>query len=211
MSNDQAPKVEMYFSVDVESDGEAPGTSSMLSIGIVAIHPLEFTEVGTFYRTLKRLPGAQPSNKTMEWWDGFPKQWAETRAGASDPDDVMKSMHKWVIEMLKSVMSAELTTPPTAIFVADPAGFDFSMVYYYMHRFMGESIFGFSALDIQSYVMALMDSNFRTAGSEKNWRPEWKSSLLHTHNALEDAKKQADYFIKILKWRHSQKFVPKDA
>lgn len=208
--NNQKPRpIEMYFSVDIETDGEAPGTSSMLSIGAVALNPITLAPMGEFYSTLKRLPGARPGNKTMEWWDGFPKQWAETRANAIDPKQAMEELHTWVIEMcklFKKQQNAEVG--PVPIFVADPACFDFSFVYYYLHLFLGESVFGFSALDLQTYAMACLNTPFRVAGSSKNHLAEWKTELPHTHNALEDARQQAELFVKIKRWRDAQKMVP---
>jgi DNA polymerase III epsilon subunit-like protein len=80
------------------------------------------------------------------------------------------------------------------IFVAAPVGFDFSFVYYYLHHFVGTCVFGHNGIDMRSMTMALLGSTYR-----KQAKPaEWKSSLPHTHNALEDALEQADRFRKIL-------------
>lgn len=92
---------DMYFSIDIESDGSAPGTSSMLSIAVVALDPVDLTECGTFYRTLKRLPEARPENDTMNWWDGFPEQWVQARKDPQDPAEVMRALQEFVIEMGK--------------------------------------------------------------------------------------------------------------
>ncbi len=55
---------ELYFSVDIESDGPIPIRNSMLSFGAAA-----FTEdgelVGKFTRNLELLPGATQDPKTM--------------------------------------------------------------------------------------------------------------------------------------------------
>lgn len=48
---------DMYFSVDVETDGPVPGAHSMLSIGVVALGR-DLRPVGTFYRRLVPLQGA---------------------------------------------------------------------------------------------------------------------------------------------------------
>lgn len=200
----------VYFSVDIETDGESFATSSMLSIGVVAMHPVTHENIGEFYRTLKRLPDRQPNNRTMEWWDQFPEQWAETRKGASDPKEVMATLHGWIMGVYTRVrLEMDWQHEPVAIFVADPAVFDFGFVYNYLHMFLGESVFGFSALDLQSYVMALLDSDFRFAGSSKNHLAEWKTQLPHTHHALEDARQQAELYRRIRVWRAGMKFVKK--
>lgn len=184
---------EMYFSVDVETDGDCPGTSSMLSIGAVAIDPTTMDDCADFYLTLKRLPEARPLNSTMEWWDQFPKQWAEARRTPNEPAAAMQAFENFVKDTL------EYHKADVPVFVASPASFDFSFVHYYMHRFLGRSIFGFSALDLKSYCMALSDCPYLLVKQNRN--PEWVSKLPHTHNALEDAQQQADEFRKILAWR----------
>jgi len=193
---------DMYFSVDVETDGEAPGCSSMLSIGVVAMHPHTQAHYASFYRTLKRLPDARPLTSTMEWWDQHPKQWTEARQGTIEPKKAMEDLRTFVEDCLAPFKGKPLPSDPRMIpvFVASPASFDFSFVYYYLHRFLGESCFGFSALDVKSYAMALMGNSF-TESKKSRYFEEWKTPLEHTHNALEDAEAQADVFRRMLAWR----------
>ncbi len=47
------------------------------------------------------------------------------------------------------------------VFVAYPAGFDFLFVYWYLIRFAGESPFSHSALDMKSYAMAVLKTEYR--------------------------------------------------
>jgi hypothetical protein len=42
------------------------------------------------------------------------------------------------------------------VFVGYPAAFDFSFVYWYLTEFAGENPFGYSAIDIKTYAMALL-------------------------------------------------------
>lgn len=51
--------------------------------------------------------------------------------------------------------------PRKPVFVAYPAGFDFTFVYRYLIRFTGHSPFSHSALDIKTYAMASL-MNFAT-------------------------------------------------
>lgn len=193
---------EIYFSVDIETDGDAPGISSMLSLGAVAMYPQSHSPTmpvhSTFYRTLRRLPEARPSNSTMEWWDQFPKQWAETRAGAIDPKKAMEELEEWVQTVLAD-MAEKGISAPTPIFLAGPIGFDFSFVYYYMHRFLGRCIFGHNGVDLRSVAMGILGLGYR---HKKEQLPEeWNTTLPHTHNALEDAEEQADRFRLMMSWR----------
>jgi len=193
---------DIYFSVDIETDGDAPGLSSMLSIGAVALYPESYSSTmanhSTFYATLKRLPESRPLTATMEWWDQFPKQWAEARLGAADPAVVMKNLELWVQKVLQD-MEQKGVKDPVAIFVAAPIGFDFSFVYYYLHRFLGRCVFGHNGVDLRSVAMGILGNDYRY--KTENYPQEWKSPLPHTHNALEDAEEQADRFRLMMTWR----------
>jgi hypothetical protein len=199
--NKEQESFDMYFSVDIETDGEAPGVGSMLSIGISALHPDTLEETGTFYRTLHRLPDAGASSKTMAWWDQFLDSYVASRKDAVAPVEAIRDMHSFVKQQCR--MHMKNGKGPTPIFVAYPASFDFSFVYYYCHRFLGESIFSFSALDMKSYAMGLLGSSFIGA-TKSNFRQEWQTELPITHHALDDARSQADQFRKMLMWRRAQ-------
>jgi hypothetical protein len=202
MEDNKNKSFEMYFSVDIECDGDAPGQGSMLSIGISAMHPDTLEEIGTFYKTLKRLPDAKTSANTMAWWDERPEYYLAARKDAVDPAIAMKEMHDWVKRMCRVVMRDG--KGPIPVFVAYPASFDFSFVYYYCHRFLGECIFSFSALDLKSYAMGMLGIDF--IATKKDALPI-DTDLPITHHALEDAQSQADLFRKLVKWRRRAKLV----
>lgn len=197
---------EIYFSVDIETDGDCPGLNSMLSLGAVVIlpcregHPDAYRTDDTFYKTFKRLPEARPSNATMEWWDQFPKQWAETRREPVDPAQGIKDFDSWVNWTIGG-LNRELYPDPKPIFLAGPIGFDFTFVYYYMHRFLGRCVFGHNGVDMRSLAMGLLDQPYLT--KKERYPNEWATRLPHTHNALEDAMEQADRFIKMMTWRRA--------
>ena len=83
------------------------------------------------------------------------------------------------------------------MFVAYPAGFDFLFVYWYLMRFAGESPFSFSALDVKSYAMALLKTDYRDA-VKRNFPKDWFDAAPHTHVALDDAKEQGALFCNML-------------
>ena len=64
-------------------------------------------------------------------------------------------------------------------------------------RFVGESPFSHSAVDIKTYAMALLGTKFR-ASVKKNMPPEWFDKLPHTHVALDDAREQGALFCNML-------------
>jgi hypothetical protein len=179
---------EIYVSTDVEADGPIPGPHSMLSFASAAFRA-DKTLAGTFTANLNLLPGAQGEPRTMEWWRGQPEAWAACRADLREPADVMPEYVAW----LKAL-------PGKPVFVGYPAAYDFLFVYWYLIRFAGESPFSHSALDIKSYAMALLGTDYR-ASVKRNMPRAWFDDLPHTHVALDDALGQGALFCNMLSVR----------
>lgn len=165
---------EIYVSTDVEADGPIPGLHSMLSFGSAA-YTADKKLVGTYSANLTTLPDAAGDPKTMEWWRTQPEAWAACRDNLRDPAVVMPEYVTW----LKGL-------PGRPVFVAYPAAYDFLFVYWYLIRFAGESPFSHSALDIKTYAMALLGTEYRDS-VKKNMPARWFDKLPHTHVALDDA------------------------
>lgn len=178
---------EIYISVDIESDGPIPGPNSMLSLGAAA-YSLPKKLESTFSVNLEQLEGAAPDPKTKsEFWDKNPAAWEACRKDLQPVDAAMKSFVAWV----KSL-------PGNPVFVGYPAGYDFTFVYWYMIKFAGESPFSWSALDIKSYAMAKLGTNFRET-TKRNMPRRWFRDLpRHTHVALDDAIEQGALFCNIM-------------
>jgi hypothetical protein len=88
--------------------------------------------------------------------------------------------------------------PGRIVFVGQPVGFDFMWVYWYLMRFVGDSPFGHSALDVKTYAMALLKRPYREC--VKHALPaEWSDGLPHTHVALDDAREQGAMFVNMLR------------
>src|SRR6266702_853226 len=138
---------EIYISTDVETDGPIPGPPSMLSLGSAA-YTADKRLVSTFSANLETLPEASAHPKTAEWWATQPQAWAACRTGLEAPPAAMARYVTW-IRGLKG----------KPVFVAYPAGFDFLFVYWYLIRFVGESPFSHSALDIKTYAMAMLKTD----------------------------------------------------
>jgi hypothetical protein len=144
------------------------------------------TLIGTFEANLTLLPGAQGDPKTMEWWRGQPDAWAACRTNLREPAVVMPEYAAW----LKALAGKP-------VFVAYPAAYDFMFVYWYLIRFTGVSPFSHSALDIKTYAMALLGTEYRQS-TKRNMPAEWFDDLPHTHVALDDAKGQGALFCNML-------------
>ncbi|HYV37875.1 MAG TPA: 3'-5' exoribonuclease [Gemmataceae bacterium] len=176
---------EIYVSTDIETDGPIPGPNSMLSFGS-ATYTADKKLVSTFTANLHPLPCAKGDPRTMEWWQSQPEAWAELHRDLQDPADAMPAYVAWVKQL-----------PARPVFVAYPAGFDFLFMYWYMIRFAGESPFSFSALDIKSFAMATLGTDYRQS-VKKNMPKRWFDDLPHTHKALDDAIEQGAMFINML-------------
>lgn len=176
---------EIYVSTDVETDGPIPGPHSMLSIGS-AEYLADKTLVGTFSANLETLAGAEGNEETMQWWKTQPEAWRACRENQLAPEVAMRNYVEW----LKGL-------PGEPVFVGYPASFDFMFVCWYLNRFAGENPFGWSALDIKTYAMALLRSDFRDT-TKRNMHRRWFDDLPYTHTALDDALAQGALFCNML-------------
>jgi hypothetical protein len=181
---------EIYISTDVETDGPIPGPHSMLSLGSAA-YTAEKQLLSTFTANLKTLDNATPHPKTAAWWATQPEAWAACRSHQEDPEQAMRRYLSWL-----------KTLPGKPVFVAYPAGFDFLFVYWYLMRFVGESPFSHSALDIKTFAMALLKTDYR-ASTKRQMPKHWFDDLPHSHIALDDAIEQGALFCNILKENRS--------
>jgi len=177
--------IELYVSTDIEADGPIPGPHSMLSFGSAA-YKADKTLVDTISVNLETLPGAQGDPETMDWWKTQPEAWAAARQNLESPEAGMRRYVAW----LKAL-------PGKPVFVGYPAGFDFLFIYWYLRRFAGESPFSFAALDVKSYAMAVLGTEFRET-SKRNMPKRWFENLPHTHVALDDALEQGALFCNML-------------
>ena len=176
---------EIYLSTDVETDGPIPGPHSMLSFASAAFQS-DKTLLGTFSANLHPLPGAAGHPETLAWWRENHAAYAATRIDPEEPSQAMRRYVEWV-----------KTLPGRPVFVAYPAGFDFLFVYWYLIRFAGESPFSHSALDIKTYAMALLKTEYRET-VRKTMPKRWFDALPHTHVALDDALEQGALFCNML-------------
>ncbi|MGH9942622.1 MAG: exonuclease [Pyrinomonadaceae bacterium] len=176
---------EIYVSTDVETDGPIPGPHSMLSFASAA-YLADKTLLGTFSVNLETLPGATGHPETMKWWESQAVAWAASRENLRRPHEALKEYVAWLKQL-----------PGTPVFVGYPAVFDYMFVQWYLHRFAGESPFSFVALDIKSYAMAVLKTDFHHV-VKANMPRDWFDPLPHTHLALDDALEQGALFCNML-------------
>jgi hypothetical protein len=83
------------------------------------------------------------------------------------------------------------------VFVGFNAAFDWAFVNWYLHTYLGRNPFGVSPLDIKAYFMGLKGSSWE--GTRSSRIPDaFKGPTEQTHNALDDARSQAQMFERML-------------
>lgn len=177
---------EIYVSTDVEADGPIPGPNSMLSFASAAFSA-DKELIGTFSRNLETLPGALPDPKTEAWWQTQPDAWAACRMDLRAPAEAMQEYTGWLRQL-----------PGKPVFVGYPAAYDFMFVYWYLMRFVGDSPFSHSALDIKTFAMCLLGTGYRDS-TKRNMPKRWFDKVPHTHVALDDALEQGALFCNMLR------------
>ncbi len=184
---------EVYVSVDIEADGPIPGPHSMLSLGAAAFlverggAAPPATRLGTFSVNLETLPGAAADPATLRWWRSQPAAWAACRIEPRPPAEAMADFTRWLGAL-----------PGRPVFVAYPAGFDFTFVYWYLVRFTGASPFSHAALDIKTMAMTLLGTPFRDT-TKRTMPARWRGAAGHSHVAVEDALEQGELFCQMLR------------
>lgn len=177
--------VEIYVSTDVEADGPIPGPHSMLSFGSAA-YRADKTLVDTFTRNLETLDGAAADPRTAQWWATQPAAWEACRQDLCAPQDAMRDYAAWLRRL-----------PGKPVFVGYPAAYDFMFVYWYLMKFVGESPFSHSALDIKTFAMCMLGADYRES-TKKRMPRRWFDAAPHSHVALDDAIEQGALFCNML-------------
>ncbi|CAG4907318.1 3'-5' exonuclease family protein [Paraburkholderia gardini] len=176
---------EIYVSTDVEADGPIPGPHSMLSFASAA-YTADKKLIATFSANLALLEGAAPHPVQAAWWQTQPDAWAACRKDLQQPDSALNAYVEWVEAL-----------PGKPVFVAMPAGFDFTFMFWYMMRFTGRCPFSWSALDIKTLAFAMTGLPYRKC-IKPRFPKHWFDDHPHTHVALDDAIEQGALFCNML-------------
>lgn len=178
-------------SIDVESDGPIPGENSMLSLGAAAFDT-DGELIDVFQANLKPLEGAHQDPETMAWWEKNKEAWDYALSSQAEPEKAMKSFDAWL-----RILEARYGT---VTFIAYPAGYDWTFVYWYSRKFIPVWKRGFQCLDIKSYAAALLGVPFRSA-TKRNFPKVWfNDNFKHTHKASDDAVEQGYIYFQMLQW-----------
>jgi ribonuclease T len=174
---------ELYVSVDVETSGPYPPAFSMLSIGACVVGSAD----ESFYAELRPI-SVQTIPEAMKII-GKPLEHFES--SGRDPKAALDDLESWV---------GSVRADKKPVFVGFNAAFDWSFVNWYFHTYLGRNPFGIAPIDVKSYFMGLSGSTWEETRSSAI--PErFKGTTLPTHNALDDAKSQAEMFERMLRER----------
>lgn len=185
---------DVYFSVDIETDGPIPGPYSLLSFAIVPAGSMSGgrfvrppSERDSLYVELRPISDRfEPEALAV---NGLDRQ-RLLREGL-EPAEAMTQASDWL---------AAHAGDGVPVLVAYPLSFDWSWLYWYFIRFTGASPFNHSrCFDIKTAVAVRGRRPIAKSG-QKHLPPELRSLLPHTHNALDDALSQADIFANLMMW-----------
>jgi hypothetical protein len=191
--NGRKPRyTELYFSFDVEADGPIPGPYSMSSIGMCVAGEGDGKrfrrldpESATFYRELR--PISEDFDPESAAVAGLDRD--ELLRSGADPETAMRELAAWVREEARG---------RTPVAVAWPLSFDWMWTYWYFRRFGDDSPFGFSGcLDMKTLYCRLRQKALVDSSKSRVPR-DLLSTRQHTHNALDDALEQADFFANMM-------------
>lgn len=173
----QTQRPEVFISVDVETAGPNPDHYSLLSIGACLVDDPDTS----FYVELKPLSDAAVEEALAVTGLSMERLAEE----GVDPPEAMRLFDEWV----------RLVTPEgyVPVLVAFNAVFDWMFVDAWFHRFNGGNPFGHSALDIKAYAMGVTGSTWGET-SMRVLSPLYLDGRPLTHNALGDARDQAELF-----------------
>jgi ribonuclease T len=173
---DPPERPELLVSVDVETSGPSPSVASLLAIGACLVDDLS----ESIYLELR--PDAERG------WDaaagavhGLDRDRLE-REGLAPPE-AMARLVAWV---------ERVSADARPVFVGLNAGFDWMFVADALWRTVGRNPFGIAPLDLKSLYMGREGVGAWARTTRADMTRRYPVERPHTHNALDDARSQAE-------------------
>jgi DNA polymerase III epsilon subunit-like protein len=175
------PRPETFISVDLEASGPIPAEYSILSIGACLVDDPDTA----FYVELK--PEHPAVNERALAISGL--DMAVLARDGVDPSEALHRFAHWIDRVVP-----EGSAP---VFVAFNAAFDWMFLEDAFQRHVGRNPFGHSALDVKAYYMGMAGATWAET-SMRYLSPRYLGGRQLTHNALGDARDQAELFRAVL-------------
>ena len=172
--------------MDIECSGPIPVDFSMLSLGACVVGK-EDDNGSAFYIKIQPISG----NYIKEALEVCRFSLEELRVKGTPPQQAMKKFTDWI---------AKVSGTRKPVFVAYPVAFDWSFVNYYFHKFIGWNPFG-----VKSVWVGKTNATWHVTGLDDIKKSLGLEHLMHTHNALEDAKEQSIIFKEIMAYENTKK------
>ncbi len=182
------PDLPAFVSVDIETSGPVPGMYSILSIGACLVQdPSE----GYYAELQPEKLDADPHALAISGLSI-----AELARNGLPPQMAMQQFEHWLEEHV----------PPAykPVFVAFNAPFDWMFINDSFHRHIGRNPFGHFALDIKAFYMGQTGVRLSETSFNKISARYLENRKL-THNALADARDQAEVFYRMLEEASTRK------
>ena len=189
------PRSDLFISADVEADGPIPGPAhySMLSFGLVVAGSFDgerFERAGaeapSFYAELA--PISERFVPAALAVSGLDRE-RLAREGMA-PAAAMAAAAAWV---------GRVAGERRPVLVAYPAPFDWMWLAWYFDAYSSNPFGHSGCLDIKTMYQAKARVPWAMA-VKRHMPPELRSARPHTHNALDDAREQADLFANLFSW-----------
>lgn len=172
---------ETFISVDVEATGPYPARYSLLSIGAALVRDPQ----QGFYVELKPAKTEVVESALRVTQLSIEKLIDE----GVEPVRAMRDFADWIHRVAPAGQRP--------LMVAFNAPYDWGFINHYFLEYVGENPFGHSAIDIKAFYMGLIGCAWEET-SMLYLSPRFLKGQQLPHDALEDARLQADLFRKLL-------------
>lgn len=170
---------ETYISVDIETTGLIVGEDNLASIGACVIG----NHKDNFYIELK--PFTEKFRSESVDVCGLSIKYLQKNG--SDIQYGMEKFRNWIRKH------------QSPVFVGFPLAFDMAFINQYFLKYLGKNPFGRTSagIDIKTLAWSILNVDFHNT-NKRNLKNYVKWGGNHSHNALDDAKEQAQLFERLL-------------
>lgn len=193
--------MEIFISADVETDGPIPGNYSMLSFAFVYAGSFDGTYYDrpvhwepSLYRELKPISTCFQQEAIAV--NGLNRD--RLLVEGTDPAQAMQEAYDWIMRISGSAKP---------VLVAYPLSFDWMWLYWYFMSFCSHgSPFAHSRCYDVKTAYAVKSKSLISKSGRDSLPDSLRSRLPHSHNALDDAREQAEVFANLFAWEGVHEF-----